>query len=152
VTIVCGGLDDARVHALLDHHVKTARAETGRGSAHALDLEGLRSADTTFWSAWDGETVVGMGALRRLSPTHGEIKSMHTAASHRRSGIATAILRHIMEAARAAGLRRLSLETGSWAYFQPARALYGRHGFMDCRPFGEYVDDPNSVFMTRNLD
>jgi putative acetyltransferase len=77
---------------------------------------------------------------------------MHTAASHRRSGIATAILRHIMEAARAAGLRRLSLETGSWAYFQPARALYGRHGFMDCRPFGEYVDDPNSVFMTRNLD
>ena len=150
--IVRWGLDDPRVQRLLDHHATTARAETGRGSAHALDLDGLRAPDMTFWSAWDGDIVVGVGALKRLSATHGEIKSMHTAGTHRRAGIGAAMLRQITDAARDMGMRRLSLETGSWAYFEAARALYRRHGFVECPPFGDYVEDPNSVFMTLALD
>ena len=149
--IVEGGLDDPRVIALLDTHVTRARAETAAGSAHALDLAGLKAPDMTFWSAWEGDQVVGVGALRQISPEHGEIKSMHTAESARGRGVGSALLRRILETARARGMRRLSLETGSWAYFLPARALYSRHGFVECGPFGEYGEDPNSVFMTLDL-
>ncbi len=150
--IVRGGLDDSRVQALLTHHVETARAETARGCAHALEVAGLKSVDIAFWSAWDDERVVGVGALKRLSPTHGEIKSMHTLETCRRSGIGTAMLRHIMDAAREMGIRRISLETGSWSYFEAARALYRKHGFVECGPFGAYTATPNSVFMTLALD
>ena len=149
--IISGGLDDPRVRALLEHHVRTARSETGVGSAHALALDGLKSADMNFWSAWDGDTLLGVGALKQLSSSHGEIKSMHTAQVNRRAGVGTAMLRHIIEAARMMGVTRLSLETGSWAYFHPARALYRRHGFAECPPFGDYVADANSIFMTLEL-
>ena len=158
--IVEGGLDDPRVVALLHTHLRRARAETAPGSAHALDLSGLRSPEVTFWSAWDGDardaretrdTVLGVGALKRLSADHGEVKSMHTAEAARRRGVGSAILRHIIAEARARGMSRLSLETGSWPYFAPARAMYARHGFVECGPFGDYRPDPNSVFMTLAL-
>ena len=149
--IVEGGLDDPRVVELLHAHLARARAETAPGSAHALDLSGLRSPDVTFWSAWDGDAVAGVGALKQLSPDHGEVKSMHTAEALRGRGVGSAILRHIIAAARARGMSRLSLETGSWPYFAPARALYARHGFVECPPFGDYRPDPNSVFMTLGL-
>ena len=92
-----------------------------------------------------------MGACRRLSADHGEIKSMHTAEAARRTGAGSVLLRHLIAAAKADGLTRLSLETGSRAYFAPARAFYARHGFVECPPFGDYVLDRNSVFMTRKL-
>jgi putative acetyltransferase len=149
--IIEGGLDDPRVVALLHTHVTRARAETARGSAHALDLPALKAPDIAFWSAWEGDAVVGVGALKRLSAEHGEIKSMHTAEAARGRGVGSALLRQIIAAARARGMSRLSLETGSWAYFLPARALYARHGFVECPPFGEYQADPNSVFMTLEL-
>jgi putative acetyltransferase len=151
VTIVRGGLDDPRVRDLLEHHARTARQQTAVGSAHVLDLEALKSIDVTFWSAWHDTKLVGVGALKCLSPTHGEIKSMHTVHTSRRLGIGSAMLRHIVEAARANGMTRLSLETGSWAYFDHARALYRNQGFVECPPFGEYVEDPNSVFMMLDL-
>ncbi len=146
-----GGLDDRRVQALLSHHFQTARAETGRGSAHALNLSGLKSPDIRFWSAWGGDCVVAIGALKRLSKSYGEIKSMHTEQSHRRKGAGNAILQHIIATAREMGLSRLSLETGSWPYFIPAREFYKRNGFVECPPFGSYTPDPNSVFMTLEL-
>ena len=102
----------------------------------------------TFWSAWEDDAIVAVGALKRLSADHGEVKSMHTAETARGLGVGSAMLRQIMAAARARGMSRLSLETGSWAYFAPARAFYARHGFVECPPFGEYRADPNSVFMT----
>lgn len=151
MTITDGGLDDPRVQKLLEHHYRSARSETARGSAHALDLNGLKSPDVHFWSAWDGETVIGIGALKKLSEIHGEIKSMHTEQAYRRTGVGSAMLRHIIAEARKMGLSRLSLETGSWPYFIPARALYARQGFIECPPFGNYVADPNSVFMTLEL-
>ena len=149
--ITNGGLDDPRVQRLLSYHFASARAETAPGSAHALDLSGLNSLDVHFWSAWDGESVVGIGALKRLSESQGEIKSMHTEQSYRGRGVGSTLLRHIVAAGRQMGLLRLSLETGSWPYFAAARKLYSRHGFVECPPFGSYVADPNSVFMTLNL-
>ena len=146
-----GGLDDPRVVALLATHVARCRAETARGSAHALDLAALKAPDIRFWSAWDGEELLGCGALRRLDPAHGEVKSMHTAQAARRRGVGRAILATIIGSARADGLRRLSLETGSWPFFDGARAFYQAQGFAICPPFGDYLEDPHSVFMTMNL-
>ena len=143
-----GGFAPRGAVALLQINVSGGGGETGPGSAHALDFSGLRAPDVSFWSVWEGDEVVGVGALKRLSGEHGEIKSMHTAEAARGRGIGSALVRHIMAEARARGMRRLSLETGSWAYFLPARALYTRHGFVECGPFGEYREDPNSVFMT----
>ena len=149
--IVEGGLDDPGVVELLHTHTTRARAETAPGSAHALDLSGLRAPEVTFWSAWEDDAVVGVGALKRLSADHGEIKSMYTAEAARGRGVGSSMLRHIMAAARARGMSRVSLETGSWPYFAPARALYARHGFVECAPFADYQPDSNSVFMTLAL-
>ena len=146
-----GDTTDPRVIALLDHHVTTARAHTEPGSAHALDLAGLRAPDVAFWTGWDGEMLVATGALKTLSGEHGEVKSMHTVEAVRRRGFAGRMLRHLIAEARARGLARLSLETGSWDYFKPARALYQAHGFVLCGPFEGYVEDPNSLFLTLDL-
>jgi len=151
VLIKSGDFDDPRVVDLVRHHLTTARAATAPGSAHALDVADLQSPDVDFWTMWQGETLVGLGALKQLSADHGEVKSMHTAQSMRRQGAGSAMLRHIIAAARASGMSRLSLETGSWGYFLPALAFYRRHGFVECPPFGGYVLDPNSVFMTLDL-
>ena len=150
-SIVEGGLDDPLVIELLHVHLTTARAATAPGSAHALDLGGLKAPEISFWTIWQGESLAGCGALKRLAADHGEIKSMHTARSLRGTGVGRAMLRHIVAEARARGLRRLSLETGSWDFFHPARTLYARHGFVECPPFPPYVADPNSVFMTLEL-
>ncbi len=149
--IVPGDLSDPRVVNLLHTHPTTARAETGTGSAHALDLAELQSPTISLWTIWDAETIAGVGALKRLSGDHGEVKSMHTAQSMRRRGAGRAMLRHIIATARACGMVRLSLETGSWEYFRPALALYRSHGFVECPPFADYVLDPNSVFMSLDL-
>lgn len=146
-----GNFEHPQVVALLDAHVRRARAETGRGSAHALDLSGLKRPDIRFWTLWRDETIVGMGALKTLSADHGEIKSMHTAERVRGQGVGVAMLTKIVAEAGRMGMSRLSLETGTWDYFRPARAFYRRHGFIECAPFGDYKADPNSVFMTRDL-
>ncbi len=151
IRIESGDFSDQRVIDLLGIHVARARAETARGSAHALDLTALQSPDVSFWTIWDDEALLGIGALKRLSPDHGEVKSMHTVQSMRGRGAGSAMLRHIIATARANGFSRLSLETGSWAYFRPAQALYRSHGFLECAPFAGYAPDPNSVFMSLDL-
>lgn len=149
--IIEGDLSDPRVVDLLQHHITTARANSGEGSAHALDLAGLQAPDVSLWAVWEGDALLGVGALKQLSADHGEVKSMHTVEAARRTGAGSAMLRHIIAQARQRGLRRLSLETGSWEYFAPARAFYRRHGLVECPPFAGYVEDPNSVFMTLDL-
>ena len=144
-------LDDPDVLEMLRTHVRLARAQTALGSAHALAEVALRSASIEVWTIRHGLALVGVGALQRLSPDHGEIKSMHSVASARRKGAGSAMLIHIVGAARAHGMTRLSLETGSWDYFLPARALYRDHGFVECEPFGVYIHDVNSVFMSLDL-
>jgi putative acetyltransferase len=143
----------ADVHALLEQHLDEMRAVSPPESCHALDLEGLRAESVTFWTARrDGDaTLLGCGALLELSADEGEIKSMRTAPAARRAGVAATLLRTIVDEAQRRGYGRLSLETGSQDFFVPARQLYARHGFGACAAFGSYVDDPNSVFMTRTL-
>ncbi len=149
--IVRGDLSDARVLALLATHLTQCRGETEPGSAHALDVTGLAAPDIDFFAAWDGEALVGVGALKRLGDGRGELKSMHTRAERRGAGAGAAMLAHLVGEARAQRLKRLSLETGSWDFFHPARRLYRRHGFRDCPPFAPYKPDKNSLFLTLNL-
>lgn len=151
LTITEGGLDDPRVVALLTLHVTRARAVTPEGSAHALGLSGLKRPEIRFWSGWEGEALATVGALKRLSAEEGEVKSMHTAEALRGRGFGAAMLAHIIGAARQAGLTRLWLETGSFDYFAPARAMYAKAGFVECAPFGDYRPDRNSTFMTLPL-
>ena len=143
-----GGLADPQVLALLREHLASMAALSPPESTHALPLAALRAADVTFWGAWRNGALLGCGALKQLDATHGEIKSMRTVAAVRRTGVARALLEHIIDTARGRGYRRLSLETGAMAPFAPARTLYARTGFVACAPFGDYRDDPNSVFMT----
>jgi putative acetyltransferase len=147
-------MDDLRgpeIAELLATHVAFCRATSPPESTHVLDLDSLRSPGIAFWSAWDGASLLGCAALKEFEPTHGEVKSMHTAARHRGRGVGLALLRHMVAEARSRGYRRLSLETGSMRAFAPARSLYARFGFVECPPFGDYRLDPNSVFMALDL-
>jgi putative acetyltransferase len=139
------------IHALLNEHLANMHELSPRESVHALDVERLRQPGITFWTAWDGATLLGCGALKELDPTHGEVKSMRTPAALRRRGAGRALLAHIVAEARARGYRRLSLETGSVSAFVPAQKLYESFGFTPCGPFVGYVEDPHSVFMTLRL-
>jgi putative acetyltransferase len=151
VDIRLGGLDTPQVARLLSEHLDEMQQHSPPESVHALDPDRLRTPDLTFWSAWEGEDVLGCAALRELGPAHGEVKSMRTAAAHRRRGVAAFLLAHVVAEARHRGYTRLSLETGSPEAFAPARAMYARHGFVECAPFEPYAADPFSVFMTLDL-
>ena len=120
-------------------------------SCHALDLEGLRKPEITFWTAWEGAELLGCGAIKELDPAHAELKSMRTATRHLRKGVAKAILTHILEESKRRGYRRISLETGSMEAFFPAHRLYDSFGFIECGPFAEYLTDPYSLFMTKEI-
>jgi putative acetyltransferase len=149
--IIRGDLTDQRIVALLRHHFDKCHEVTPPGSCHVFNPEKLAAPGIDFWAAWDGQALLGVGAMKPLDDTHGEVKSMHTAESARRRGVGGAVLRHIIATSRARGLTRLSLETGSFGYFVPAVALYKAHGFTECPPFGDYRPDPNSVFLTRDI-
>ncbi|KRC31247.1 hypothetical protein ASE10_18505 [Lysobacter sp. Root76] len=149
--IRAGELDHPEVIALLREHLQGMARLSPPESIHALDLDGLRRPGISFWSAWQDGQLLGCGALKQLDPEHGEIKSMRTAARHLRKGVAAAMLDHLIDEAGRRAYRRLSLETGSMDGFEPARRLYTRFGFDPCGPFADYVDDPNSVFMTKHL-
>ena len=146
-----GDLSDKRILGLLRYHFDKCHEVTPPGSAHVFDVTRLADPRVDFWAAWDGDTLLGVGAMKPLDAIHGEVKSMHTAETARRRGVASAMLTHIIESSRARGLTRLSLETGSFGYFEPAVALYKSHGFTECLPFGDYKPDPNSVFLTRAI-
>lgn len=126
------------VIALVELHLHQAHANSPSGSAFALDLSGLRDPAVSFWSAWDGEELMGIGALRAIAPGHVELKSMRTVPAHLRKGVAWAMLNHLLAEARARGDTRVSLETGTNEPFAPARAMYERAGFTPCGPFGDY--------------
>jgi putative acetyltransferase len=149
--IIVDDLSGPEIAAFLEEHVQEMRAITPLESKHALDLDSLRKPEITFWSVYDGDSLVGCGAIKRLDGEHAEVKSMRTASDRKRSGIASAMLTHIIAESMAMGFTRLSLETGSTEPFRPARSLYEKFGFEYGSPFADYRPDPNSVFMTRVL-
>jgi putative acetyltransferase len=150
--IIIDDLQHPAVRALLNEHLQNMYEITPPGSVHALNLEKLRGPDITFWTAWENDLLLGCGALKELDRKHAEIKSMRTPLAHRRKGAGRAILAHMIEVARGRSYERLSLETGRAEAFKPAHRLYESFGFTYCGPFGEYPDDPNSIFMTLRLE
>ncbi len=152
IEIRTGGLSGPEIAEFLREHLRSLAEVSPPESRHALNLDELRKPDITFWSVWEGREVVGCGALKELDPQQGEIKSMRTAAAHLRKGVGTAVLEQIIAEAKRRGYRRLSLETGAMPYFTPAHRLYRKFGFTNCPPFADYVEDPNSVFMTKSLE
>lgn len=144
-------LTGPEIRRLLEEHLADMHRWSPPESVHALDLDRLRRPDITFWTAWADGELMGCGALKELDPRHGEVKSMRTASTSRRAGVGKAVLTAIVDEARRRAYSRLSLETGSFPQFEPARRLYASFGFSLCGPFGDYVDDPNSTFMTRTL-
>ncbi|MFJ6678851.1 GNAT family N-acetyltransferase [Microbacterium sp. NPDC091382] len=144
-------LTDQATIALVRRHLAGMHELSPAESVHALDVAALQVPAVTVWSAWRGDDLAGIGALARLSETDGELKSMRVPDAHLGTGVGRAILRHILAAAAAEGLTRVWLETGSDAGFLAARTLYASEGFTECDPFGHYLPDPASTFMTRSL-
>jgi putative acetyltransferase len=140
-----------QVLVLLNEHLTNMYELSPPESVHALDVSKLRGSDITFWTVWEGAELLGCGALKELSPKHGEVKSMRTPQKMRRRGAGRAVLTHIVGVARERAYQLLSLETGSAEAFLPAQKLYESFGFTYCGPFGDYKDDPNSVFMQLRL-
>ena len=149
--IIEDNLTGPEIRALLETHFADMLASSPPGSCHFLDFDGLNASDVTFWSIWDDDSLAGCGALKELSPTHGEIKSMRTHADHLRKGAGARMIEHIIATGRKRGYNRISLETGSTPDFDASHALYLRHGFEYCPPFGDYVVDPFSRYMTLAL-
>ncbi|MBX2867847.1 MAG: GNAT family N-acetyltransferase [Acidiferrobacterales bacterium] len=132
-------------------HLEDMRSVSPPESKHALDLDGLRQPDVTFWTIWDDEFLAGCGALKRLDHQHAELKSMRTSPLLKKRGVASTLLRHILQFACEEGIEKISLETGSMSFFEPARNLYSKFGFNTCPPFADYEEDPNSEFMSIDL-
>ncbi|WP_105101849.1 GNAT family N-acetyltransferase [Microbulbifer pacificus] len=149
--IVLDNLAGPEIAAFLQAHIDDMRATSPPESKHALDLDGLRHPEITFWSVYCDGALVGCGALKELSAVHAEIKSMRTGADARGRGVGSAMLQHLIEEAKRRGYTRLSLETGSMAFFRQAHRLYQRFGFEPCSPFANYKEDPNSLFLTLAL-
>ena len=148
LTITRADFDDPALSVFLDDHLADMAPTAPPESQHALDLDELDQPKVRLWVAHDGDVLVGTAALAELSHAHEELKSMRTDPSRRGAGIASALLAHLIEDARSRAVERISLETGSMEFFAPARRLYARYGFTECEPFGSYIEDPNSIFMT----
>jgi len=144
-------LTGPEVHELLREHLQNMAMHSPSESVHALDIDALRQPEITFWTVWEGSELLGCGALKELDAQHAEIKSMRTASMHLRKGIAKCLLNHILSEAKRRGYSRISLETGSMKAFEPAHKLYTSFGFTHCEPFADYVEDPYSIFMTKEL-
>jgi putative acetyltransferase len=148
-------VDDPRAadaRALLERRLTYAYEHTRPEGVFALDFDGLLDPAVTFFSVRRDGELLGMGAIKQLTPDHAELKSMHTAEAARRSGVGRAMVEHLLGVARARGYHRVSLETGSQDAFAPARSLYEAAGFVSCGPFAEYPDNATSTFMTMTLD
>ena len=144
-------LSGPEIKQLLTEHLDDMFAASPPECVFALDLDGLKKPNSAFWTVWEDSQLLGCGALKTLDETHGEIKSMRTTSAARNKGVASTLLRHILDVANQKGFRTISLETGSQDFFAPARMLYNKHGFTECGPFSNYKPDPYSVFMTKVL-
>lgn len=148
MTITRADFADPRLAAFLQAHLDDMEPTAPPESRHALDLAALRAPHVRMWIATDDRGIVGTAALAAVGDGHEELKSMRTEPRVRGRGVASGLLAHVLADARDRGVTRVSLETGSMAFFEPARSLYAKAGFVPCGPFGSYVADPNSTFMT----
>ncbi len=141
-----GNFDDPQVNELLKKHFVELRSVSPAGSTHVLDIAGLKDQTIKFWSLWEGNELMGCGALKFLNDTHGEFKSIRVADKHRKKGMGEKIISHLITEAKKIGIKRLSIETGAGEFFSPARKLFKKFGFKACKPFAHYKEDPNSCY------
>ena len=144
--------DHPEVNNLLTKHFIELRSVSPEGSAHVLDIPGLKTPSIKFWSLWDNNQLIGCGALKFLDETHGEFKSIRVADKFKGKDKGIKIINHLIEQASKLGIKKLSIETGSGEFFKPARKLFKKCGFKDCKPFAHYKEDPNSCYMNLPLD
>ncbi len=138
--------DHPEVNNLLTKHFIELRSVSPEGSAHVLDIPGLKTPSIKFWSLWDNNQLIGCGALKFLDETHGEFKSIRVADKHRKKGMGEKIISHLITEAKKIGIKKLSIETGAGEFFSPARKLFKKFGFKACKPFAHYKEDPNSCY------
>jgi putative acetyltransferase len=144
-------LDGGEVIALLEEHLSDMYATSPPESVHALDVQALKSSNITFFSAWFNGSIAGCIAIKNLDSQNAEIKSMRTSHNFRGQGVASELLTFVLSFAKQQGYKKISLETGTQEYFQPAHNLYKKFGFTECGPFSDYKLDPNSQFMSRGV-
>ena len=146
-----GNFDNPEVNQLLKKHFIELRSVSPEGSTHVLDIEGLQNKSIKFWSIYENDELIGCGALKFLDTKHGELKSIRVADAFRNKGNGKKIIKVLIEKSRQLNIKKISVETGSGKFFLPARKLFKNSGFKECKPFGDYVDDPNSSYMSLKL-
>ena len=144
-----GNFDHPEVNELLTKHFIELRAASPEGSAHVLDIPGLKVSSIKFWSLWESEKLMGCGALKFLEKGHGEFKSIRVNDKFRNKGYGIKIINHLIEEAKKLYIRRLSIETGAGKFFEPARRLFDKCKFEPCEPFAHYKKDKNSIYLTK---
>tara|TARA_B100000676_G_C17635465_1_gene608815 strand:- start:152 stop:619 length:468 start_codon:yes stop_codon:yes gene_type:complete len=147
-----GNFENKEVNDLLTKHFIELRAASPKGSAHVLDIPGLKVPSIKFWSFWNKDKLMGCGALKLLNKTHGEFKSIRIHNSFRKKGNGIKVISHLIEKAKKLGLERISIETGSGDFFIPARKLFKKCDFKPCKPFAHYKEDVNSIYLTKLIN
>jgi len=147
-----GNFDNPEVNKLLTKHFIELRAASPEGSAHVLDIPGLKDPSIKFWSLWEDEKIFGCGALKFLDKGHGEFKSIRVHDNFRNKGNGIKVIEHLINKAKMLDIRRISLETGAGEFFDPARKLFERCDFKPCKPFAHYKEDVNSLYLTKLID
>ena len=147
-----GNFDHPEVNELLTKHFIELRAASPEGSAHVLDIDGLKVPSIKFWSLWENDKLMGCGALKFLDKEHGEFKSIRIHDDFRNMGKGIEVINHLIDEAKKLKVKRLSIETGAGAFFEPARKLFNSSGFEPCEPFAHYKNDINSLYFTKLID
>ena len=147
-----GNFDNPKVHELLSKHFVELRAASPEGSAHVLDIPGLKVSSIKFWSLWQDENLIGCGALKFLDENHGEFKSIRIHDNFRNKGYGINVINHLINEAKKLNIKKLSIETGAGDFFLPARKLFKKCKFEECQPFAHYKEDVNSVYLTKIID
>ncbi len=144
-----GNFENPDVNQLLLKHFVELKAASPEGSAHVLDIQGLKERSIRFWSLWEKEKLIGCGALKFLKKDHGEFKSIRIHDEFRNKGFGIKIINHLIDEAKKLGIKRISIETGAGKFFEPARRLFKKCNFIPCKPFAHYKDDENSIYLTK---
>ena len=147
-----GNFDQPEVNELLKKHFIELRAASPEGSAHVLDIPGLKVTSIKFWSLWENDKLIGCGALKFLDKDHGEFKSIRVHNNYRNKGNGIKVIEHLIEEAKKLNIKRISIETGAGKFFEPARRLFQKCNFKPCEPFAHYKKDINSLYLTKLID
>ena len=151
IKTVEGNFDNSEVNELLNKHFIELKAASPEGSAHVLDIPGLKDSSIKFWSLWENDKLIGCGALKFINNNHGEFKSIRVHDNFRNKGYGVKVIKHLINEAKKLNIKQISVETGAGEFFNPARKLFYQYGFTECEPFSHYKLDENSIYLTKHI-